>query len=49
MRYCLTCDNPVYDNRKKYCSKRCKRIMKKHRRLNELYYDDETNAWERLS
>jgi len=23
--------------------------MKKHRRLNELYYDDETNAWERLS
>lgn len=50
MRYCLTCGNPIYDNRKKFCSEQCKRKMRKLRRKEpKYYYNDETNTWEQLS
>jgi len=48
-RKCLFCGNPTYDNKKWYCSGKCRRIMRKLRRKTKLYYNDETNTWEQLS
>ena len=49
MRYCVACGNPIYDNKKKYCSKKCKRKMKRHRKLNRLYFNEKTRKWEQLN
>jgi predicted nucleic acid-binding Zn ribbon protein len=47
IKKCLTCGNPTYNNKKKYCSEKCKRLMRKLRR--KLYYNDETNTWELIN
>jgi predicted nucleic acid-binding Zn ribbon protein len=48
-RKCLFCGNPTYDSKKWYCSIRCKRRVKKLRRLKKLYFNDKTRKWELIN
>jgi predicted nucleic acid-binding Zn ribbon protein len=48
-RTCVVCGNPTYDYKKWYCSLKCKRKMKKLKRLNRRYFNDKTGRWEQLN
>jgi predicted nucleic acid-binding Zn ribbon protein len=48
-RTCVVCGNPTYDYKKWYCSLKCKRKMKKLKRLNRHYFNDRTKRWESLN
>jgi len=48
-RTCVVCGNPTYDYKKWYCSLKCRRRMKKLKRLNRLYFNDKTRKWELIN
>jgi predicted nucleic acid-binding Zn ribbon protein len=48
-RKCVVCGNPTYDYKKWYCSLKCRRRMKKLKRLNRRYFNDRTKRWEILN
>jgi predicted nucleic acid-binding Zn ribbon protein len=48
-RTCAVCGNPTHDYKKWYCSLKCRRKMKKVKRLNRLYFNDRTRRWELLN
>lgn len=45
----MVCGNPTYDYKKWYCSLKCRRRMKKLKRLNRRYFNDKNRKWEQLS
>jgi predicted nucleic acid-binding Zn ribbon protein len=48
-RTCVVCGNPTYDYKKWYCSLKCRRRMKKLKRLNRLYFNDKTRKRELIN
>jgi predicted nucleic acid-binding Zn ribbon protein len=48
-RKCVVCGNPTYDYKKWYCSLKCRRKMKKLKRLNRRYFNDKTRKWELIN
>jgi len=48
-KICMVCGNPTYDYKKWYCSLKCRRRMKKLKRLNRFYFNDKTRKWELIN